>query len=67
MPGLVKKLAVIADVEGLTLHPLGQRNRRTIQIQYATHAISSLGPSAYPNSFTSTEAHGIVGILDILS
>lgn len=64
MIGLVKRLAVFAAVEGLILHPLGHGNQRPIQIKYATHEISSLGYIASTSSFTSAEAHGIVGICD---
>lgn len=61
MPGLFKKLAVVATVEGLVLHPPGQRNQRNLQIKYKTHEISSIGSSALPSSSASAEVHGIVG------
>lgn len=64
MPGLVKKLVVVAAGEGLILQSLGHRNQRPVQIKYATHEISSLGYAASTSSFISAEALGIVGIRD---
>lgn len=67
MPGLYKKLVVIAAVEGLILQPHGQRNQLNLQIKYKTHEISSLGSSIHPGSSASTEVHGIVGIQSLSS
>lgn len=64
MLGPIKKVSVVAAVEGLILHPLGQRAQRPIQIQYATHKISSLGYISSPSSLTSAEAYGVIGIRD---
>ena len=61
MPGIVKKLVIIAAVEGLILHPAGQRNQRSIQIKYSTHEISSLASSTSSNSLSGHDFHGIVG------
>ncbi|KAJ9307144.1 hypothetical protein DTO217A2_3382 [Paecilomyces variotii] len=55
MPGLVRKLLVIAAVDGLILQPHGnaQRNasngHHAIQIQYKTRKISSLPPQSLPS------------------
>ena len=61
MPGIVKKLVIIAAVEGLILHPVGQRNQRSLQIKYSTHEISSLASSTSSSSLSGPEFHGIVG------
>ena len=61
MPGIVKKLVIIAAVEGLILHPAGQRNQRSIQIKYSTHEISSLASSTSSSSLSGHDFHGIVG------
>ena len=61
MPGIVKKLVVIAAVEGLILHPAGQRNQRSLQIKYKTHEISVLNSAISLSSIASAELHGIVG------
>lgn len=61
MPGLVKKLVVIAAVDGLILHQFGQRNQRSLQIKYVTHEISTLPCSKLAESFSSSEFHGIIG------
>ena len=61
MPGIAKKLVIIAAVEGLILHPAGQRNQRSLQIKYSTHEISSLGSSTSSSSLSGPEFHGIVG------
>lgn len=61
MPGIVKKLVIIAAVEGLILHPAGQRNQRSLQIKYSTHEISSVASSTSSSSLSGPEFHGIVG------
>ena len=66
MPGLVRKLAIIAAIDGLILQPLSTRNQRAppaIQIDYRTHQITSLEPDVKErhSTFASIEAHGIVG------
>ncbi|GAD95719.1 SacI domain protein [Paecilomyces variotii No. 5] len=56
MPGLVRKLLIIAAVDGLILQPHGnaQRNasngHHAIQIQYKTRKISSLPPPSSPST-----------------
>ncbi len=61
MPGIVKKLVIIAAVEGLILHPAGQRNQRSLQIKYTTHEISPLASSTSSSSLSCAEFHGVVG------
>ncbi len=66
MPGLARKLAIIAAVDGLILQPLAQRNQRNfsaIQIDYKTHHIGPIEQDSYDQkqSYASFEAHGIVG------
>lgn len=61
MPGLVKKMVVVAAVEGLILHQSGQRNQRSLHIKYITHEISTLPYSRLAESLSSAELHGIVG------
>lgn len=61
MPGLVKKLVVVAAVEGLIIHSPGQRNQRSLQIKYTTHQLSSLPYLKLAESLSSAEFHGIVG------
>lgn len=66
MPGLVRKLAIIAAVDGLILQPLSQRNQRAppaIRVDYQTHHITALEQEAKErnSSLASVEAHGIVG------
>ncbi|MCJ1228694.1 hypothetical protein MMC12_005355, partial [Toensbergia leucococca] len=71
MPALVRKVAIIAAVDGLVLLPLSHRNQREIasfQINYATHDIISLG-LALPEylSSDSLEAHGITSLMPVLA
>jgi len=66
MPGLVRKLVIIAAVDGLILQPLSQRNQRAppaIRIDYQTHNITALEQEAKErnSSLASIEVHGIVG------
>ena len=66
MPGLVRKLAVIAAAGGLILQPLSQRNQRAsapFKIDYNTHQLAPLEQEAKERNVTSAslEAHGIVG------
>ena len=61
MPGPMKKLWVVAAVEGLVLYPSGQRNQRSLQIKYTTHELSSVPYSKREDSLSSLELHGIAG------
>jgi hypothetical protein len=67
MPGPFKSLVVVAAIEGLILHPPGQRNQRNLQIKYKTQEILPAGCSALPGSPASAEVHGIVGIRPLSS
>lgn len=68
MPGLVRKLLIIAAVDGLVLQPYGTRNNGSggfspLRIEYKTRKIQSLplGSDSYSKSDERLEAHGIVG------
>ena len=67
MPGIVRKLVIVAAVDGLLLHPSAQRAQRpapSLQINYATNEIKALEDrqqQSHGNSSASLEAHGIVG------
>lgn len=61
MPGIIKNLLIVAAVEGVVLHPPGQRSQRPLQIKYVTHELSPLGSTTLPKSSASAEIHGVVG------
>lgn len=67
MPGLVRKLLIIAAADGLILQPLAQRNQRasgSVQIDYQTHTINPLlddAANSPSDSRAAFEAHGIIG------
>ena len=61
MPGLVRRLVVIATVEGLILQPLGQRQQKCLLIKYENHEISSLNSPNVSNQPRSAELYGVVG------
>ena len=67
MPGIVRKLIILAAVDGLILQPATQRSPQTtpsLRISYKSHCISSIGISALKDlPATSLDSHGIVGIL----
>lgn len=67
MPGLVRKILIVAAADGLILQPLAQRNQRVpgpVQIDYKSHTINPLndddGHAEYKAADT-LEAHGIIG------
>ena len=62
MPGLSKKVFIIAGVEGLILHLPNRRNERSIQITYTTIEISPLPYFKVVDSLSSTEFYGIIGM-----
>ncbi|KAI9831021.1 MAG: hypothetical protein M1819_005259 [Sarea resinae] len=72
MPGLVRKILVVAAVDGLVLQPLAQKNQRAgpgVKIDYKTNGIAPVldspkNPSLVAASF---EAHGIIGLLRVPS
>ena len=66
MPGLVRKLVILAAVDGLILQPSTQRNQRAIPslcIKYDTHQIVGAGPASQirDEASASLDTHGIVG------
>ena len=63
MPGLVKKLVVCPDTDGLVLQPVHQRAQaqRGLRIDYKTHIISSTTDTLVKHD-SSLDCHGIVGI-----
>ncbi|KAB8527789.1 hypothetical protein FH972_025441 [Carpinus fangiana] len=79
MPGLVRKLIVLAAVDGLILQPLAPWNTRgapSVHIAYGTHAVTRLSLSeaaqatAVENDDGDTgglEVHAVVGLLKIAS
>ncbi|EMC92193.1 hypothetical protein BAUCODRAFT_151623 [Baudoinia panamericana UAMH 10762] len=70
MPGLVRKLLICAAVDGLFLHPVGAQDQGTksVCIAYGSNAISSASRTDDNDAHDrSIEAHGIVGLLDLVS
>ncbi|KAH9835944.1 SAC1-recessive suppressor of secretory defect [Teratosphaeria destructans] len=69
MPGLAKKLLVCAAVEGLLLHPVGPSSEgRSVKISYGSNTIASAARTKDMNDESvSFEAHGIVGLLDLVT
>jgi len=66
MTGVVRKLVILAAVDGLILQQSTQRNQRatpSLQIKYRTHEITpaSLTSQAKDERSASFDAHGIVG------
>ena len=63
MPPLVRKMLVVAAVDGLVLQPVRQQQKPTpsIQIKYATQDISTV-PTDEIQVSTALEIHGIIGI-----
>ncbi|KAK4545326.1 hypothetical protein LTR36_003506 [Oleoguttula mirabilis] len=70
MPGLVRKILICAAADGLFLHPVGARDSdsRSVKIAYGTSTITPAtrngGDEGEANPL---EAHGIVGLLDLVS
>lgn len=66
MPALVRKLLVLAAIEGLVLQPLAQRHQRPatpVLIEYKTHKIKPLTKVVDNSENVFVESHGIVGEL----
>ena len=67
MPNLVRKLVIVAAVDGLLLHPAAPKAQRpvpSLQIKYSTSEIKALEAQQDDNrgnNTTSLEAHGIIG------
>ncbi|KAF3481138.1 uncharacterized protein GIQ15_03897 [Arthroderma uncinatum] len=72
MPGLAKKLLVIAAVDGLILQPYHNNTRSSanlVQVDYKTHHIHSparVSNYQYKND-ACLESHGLIGLLSIAS
>lgn len=73
MPGLVRKLVVLAAVDGLILQPLAPWNTRgapSVHIAYGTHTVTRLSKAEAANATTAVddeergglEAHAVVGL-----
>ena len=68
MPNLVRKLVIVAAVDGLLLHPAASKAQRpgpSLQIKYSTSELKAFEAQQdhnHGNNTTSLEAHGIVGI-----
>ncbi|KAK4863948.1 hypothetical protein LT330_010303 [Penicillium expansum] len=78
MPALLRKLAIVAAVDGLILHPQASGPRHTagssheassIRIDYKTNKITVLpaGASEPLNGKDALEAHGLIGLLSVAS
>ncbi len=67
MPGLVRKLLVIAAVDGLILQPLVQRGQRPAPPVKIDYRSSSIGPALgnIPEAEKGFESFGVVGKLPI--
>lgn len=61
MPAIVRKLVVIAAVDGLILQPLHHRGQRPLKLDYRSKKLSTIEQVSSNNSATSLECHGIVG------
>lgn len=66
MPGLVRKLVIVAAVDGLIVQPAAQRNQSGtpgLRIPYASSGISAIDSTSRreDGSSTSIDAYGIVG------
>ena len=60
MSDLVRKLVVIAAIDGLILQPAHQRNQRSLQVDYKTYKVSVTNRPANEDD-VSIDCHGIVG------
>lgn len=73
MAPLVRKILIIAAVDGLLLLPSGPKARTSNQtkIAYKSAVISSIqttdGPSTIASAATTIEAHGIGGVYHVTS
>ncbi|KAH8699066.1 SacI domain protein [Talaromyces proteolyticus] len=76
MPGLVRKLAIIAAVDGLILQPHGNGNRNggnspaPIRIEYRTDKITALAQPQLElvgKRDACLESHGLIGLLNVAS
>ncbi|EAS32047.3 SacI domain-containing protein [Coccidioides immitis RS] len=76
MPGLARKLLIIAAVDGLILQPYGNGTRNyggagspSLQIDYKTPRMQPLltGSTLHARNDERLEAHGVIGILSVAS
>lgn len=73
MPGIVRKLLLIAAADGLILQPLAQRNHRApaaLKIGYTKHDIQPLLTDHAKHEVSSgdtVEVYGVVGLLKVAS
>ena len=71
MPSIVRKLVIVAALDGLLLQPVTQRSQKqipAIQIEYATNVIKSSSQANDGNkTAASLDSHGIVGTISTLS
>ena len=60
MPPIVRRLAIIAAVDGLLLQPLHQRSQRGLKVEYGS---SELSPTTIHNGSGAVllECHGLIG------
>ncbi|KAH0543236.1 hypothetical protein FGG08_002400 [Glutinoglossum americanum] len=65
----MRRLLIVAAVDGLVLQPLGQRNSfnpPAVEISYNTNSISPLRAYNPDNAVSSFEAHGVVGMENLI-
>lgn len=66
MPGLYRKIAIYAAVEGLILHAHGSAEQhKYLQVNYKTRRISEYEKSNLPSvdGLPRLEAYGLIGIM----
>lgn len=68
MPGIVRRMLVLAAIDGLILQPVSPRNQKpateqAIKVSYKTNAVHSLHHDRREDARPplSVEAHGVVG------
>ncbi|PPJ49710.1 hypothetical protein CBER1_02894 [Cercospora berteroae] len=68
MPGLARKLLIFAAVDGLIIQSAGQRGSGGTRIAYGTNNITAASEKdREPEGGGSLEAHGLVGVLNLVS
>lgn len=69
MPGLVRKLLIFAAVDGVLLQPVNQRGSENAGIHIAYGAANKITstPTRREGTENSLEAHGIIGLLQLVS
>ena len=61
MPGLARKVLVIAAVEGLILQPLHHKGQRPVKLEYQSGKLSVVDHPTSDDKALALECHGIVG------